>query len=129
MATVHGHTALRTSPGTAAVARDAVRELLDGQRPPVPAAALADALLVVSELATNALRHAGGITVFGCAVRDDALEVTVEDASDRRPTAHPADPRMPGGHGWPLVCRLAAEVTVTGLPGGGKRVSALVPLR
>lgn len=129
MATVHGHPSVRTSPGTAAVARDAVRDVLGRQRPPVTGAALADALLVVSELATNALRHAGGITAFGCVVRDHVLEVTVEDGSDRRPTGRPPDdPAVPGGHGWPLVCRLA-EVTVTGLPGGGKRVSALLPLR
>src|ERR1044072_2123732 len=121
MATVHGHTATRTSPGTAAVARDAVRELLGRQRPAVTGTALTDALLITSELATNALRHAGGISAFGCAVRGGMREVTVEDASDRRPTARPpGDPVMPGGHGWPLVCRLAADVTVTGLPGGGK---------
>ncbi|MET7937896.1 ATP-binding protein [Streptomyces sp. NPDC005322] len=130
MTTVDPHTSVRTSPGTAAVARDTVRDLLGRQRPPVSGAALTDALLVTSELATNALRHAGGITVFGSEVRENGLEITIEDASDDLPTPRPVgDPSMPGGHGWPMVCRLASEVTVTALPGGGKRVRALVPLR
>ncbi|MET7902883.1 ATP-binding protein [Streptomyces sp. NPDC005355] len=130
MTTVDRHMPVRTSPGTAAVARDTVRELLSRQRPPVGGAALTDALLVTSELTTNALRHAGGITVFGSAVRENGLEITVEDASDHLPTARPpSDPSMPGGHGWPMVRSLASEVTVTALPGGGKRVRALVPLR
>ncbi|MEU9790045.1 ATP-binding protein [Streptomyces sparsogenes] len=129
MTTVDSHMSVRTSPGTAAVARDAVRKLLSRHRPAVSAGTLNDALLVTSELTTNALRHAGGITVFGCVIRGKRLEITVEDASDALPTARPPDdPAVPGGHGWPMVCKLAVEVSVRALPGGGKRIRALLPL-
>ncbi|MES4905500.1 MULTISPECIES: ATP-binding protein [unclassified Streptomyces] len=129
MTTVDRHMSVLPSPGTAAVARDAVRKLLSRHRPPVPARTLTDALLLTSELATNALRHAGGITVFGCEVQGNRLEITVEDASDALPTARPPnDPSVPGGHGWPMVCMLASEVTVSALPGGGKRIRAFLPL-
>ncbi|MDX3231971.1 ATP-binding protein [Streptomyces sp. ME19-01-6] len=130
MTTVDENMSVRTSPDTAAVARDAVRKLLSRHRPPVSDLPLTDALLITSELTTNALRHAGGVTAFGCVVRENRLEITVEDASDVLPAARPPDdPSVPGGHGWPMVCRLACEVTVGALPGGGKRVRALVPLR
>jgi len=46
-------------------------------------------------------------------------------------TEEPVDPRgrrRIGGLGWPIVCRLARDVRVTGLPSGGKCITAVVPL-
>jgi anti-sigma regulatory factor (Ser/Thr protein kinase) len=53
--------------------------------------------------------------------RSDALPVTV-------PRTDPHGRMRHGGHGWPIVCRLARDVRVYGLPSGGKRITAVVPV-
>ncbi|WP_329459317.1 ATP-binding protein [Streptomyces sp. NBC_01497] len=100
------------------VAKDAAHETV-----------LADALLLTSELVTNALRHGGGVTGFSASVVDGALVLVVADASTRIPTARPRrEDFAAGGYGWPLVCRLAGtpDVVVTAT---GKTVRAVMPLR
>ncbi|GGV04985.1 ATPase [Streptomyces filipinensis] len=94
--------------------------------------AMEDALLVASELTTNAILHGGGITGFDVDVDSGGVRVSVSDRSDELPVAAPADARghaRPGGRGWPIVCRLARDVRVAELPCGGKRITAVVPLR
>ena len=94
--------------------------------------ALADALLVASELTTNAILHGGGVTGFEVDVDGPGVRLSVSDRSDALPVAVPAvddqGRRRPGGHGWPIVCRLARDVRVSDLPSGGKRITALVSL-
>ena len=94
--------------------------------------ALADALLVASELTTNAILHGGGVTDFRVDVVEPGVRVSVSDRSDAFPEAkEPLDARgrrRVGGLGWPIVCRLARDVRVTDLPYGGKCISAVVPL-
>ncbi|MFD9792962.1 ATP-binding protein [Streptomyces sp. NPDC059070] len=124
-------------PADAAEARGRVRVLLDRVRGAAPAAArdpvVADALLVTSELVTNALRHAGGLTGFEAAYERTpdgmGLRLVVEDASADLPTARvKEDDFAPGGYGWPMVCRLASSVSVSALPSGGKRIQVLLAL-
>ncbi|GKQ35617.1 ATP-binding protein [Streptomyces sp. A012304] len=94
--------------------------------------ALSDALLVASELTTNAILHGGGVTGFDVDVEGRAVRVSVSDRSDRMPVA--ADPldaegrQRTGGRGWPIVCRLSRDVRVSDLPSGGKRITAVVPV-
>ncbi|MFG3250243.1 ATP-binding protein [Streptomyces sp. NPDC048187] len=90
-----------------------------------------DLLLVVSELVTNAIRHGDGLAGFEARPTDEGLWIAVHDNStlvpravDGFPTTHPG-----GGYGWPLVARLARDIAVDPRPGGGKTISALVPLR
>ncbi|MEU2284088.1 ATP-binding protein [Streptomyces sp. NPDC013178] len=94
--------------------------------------ALSDALLVASELTTNAILHGGGVTDFDVDVDDQDVRVSVSDRSDRLPVAgDPLDEegrRRTGGRGWPIVCRLARDVRVSDLPSGGKRITAVVPV-
>jgi anti-sigma regulatory factor (Ser/Thr protein kinase) len=94
--------------------------------------ALADALLVASELTTNAILHGGGVTDFRVDVVEPGVRVSVSDRSDRLPVVEePVDAhgrRRVGGLGWPIVCRLARDVRVTDLPSGGKCITAVVPL-
>ncbi|MFF8100470.1 ATP-binding protein [Streptomyces sp. NPDC016640] len=94
--------------------------------------ALADALLVASELTTNAILHGGGITDFQIDVSGPAVRLSVSDRSGELPVAlPPADHRgrrRPGGHGWPIVCRLSRDIRVSDLPAGGKCITAVVPL-
>ncbi|MGW7425231.1 ATP-binding protein [Streptomyces sp. NPDC054813] len=111
-------------------ARREVRGALAGQAVPCPAEALNDALLVASELTTNAILHGGGITGFDVDVEGCAVRVSVSDRSDALPVAEqvPDDRGRLGGRGWPIVCRLARDVEVAGLPRGGKRITAVVSL-
>lgn len=110
----------------------AVSERCRATHTPCDAQALSDALLVTSELTTNAILHGGGITDFDVSVEGQGVRVSVSDRSTALPVAkEPVDRQgrwRPGGHGWPIVCRLAHDVRVTDLPTGGKCITAMVPL-
>ncbi|MET8946388.1 ATP-binding protein [Streptomyces sp. NPDC004542] len=128
--------ACRAVPRRPADARSRVRcvvaERCEAQHLHCATDALDDALLVVSELTTNAMLHGGGITDFSVDVVGGEVRVSVSDRSDDLPVAlSSVDARgrfRAGGHGWPIVCRLAHDVHVACLPCGGKRITALVPL-
>ncbi|MFI2783493.1 ATP-binding protein [Streptomyces sp. ALB3] len=121
-------------PRNAAAARDVVTRLLDarfcglGGEGPADVV-VADALLVTSELVTNAVRHGGGLTGFSAEITDDGLLLTVADASTLPPVTAERGPATAavGGYGWLLVRRLAKQVSVTYVP-GGKHIVALVAL-
>lgn len=118
-------------PVDAAEARRRVTDLLGAalERPSTQDPVVADALLVTSELVTNALRHAGGVTAFEAMADRVGLRLVVEDASDALPTTKaPTADFTPGGYGWPMICRLATSVTVSLLPAGGKRIQVFLPL-
>lgn len=83
-------------------------------------------LLVVSELVTNALRHASGVTAFQLGHSERGLTVSVYDTADEPPRALPLDPARPGGFGLHLVRGVAGCLEVERCP-GGKRVGATVP--
>ncbi|MFF0629096.1 ATP-binding protein [Streptomyces sp. NPDC004296] len=101
-------------PATSGEARDRVLTLLHSCRRQIDDLVVADALLITSELVTNALRHAGGVTGFTARIRGDRLEVTVEDASPVHPFVPPDDRNgRIGGYGWSLVRRLATSVAIT----------------
>ncbi|WP_206429971.1 ATP-binding protein [Streptomyces sp. ADI96-02] len=122
-------------PQDAAAARDVVTRLLTSQSggpagERLTDVAVADALLVTSELVTNAIRHGGGLTGFAAELTREGLRLAVADASRARPVnghATPAGSTRIGGYGWPLVCRLARTVSVTVHP-GGKRIEAVIRL-
>ncbi|MDQ0688370.1 anti-sigma regulatory factor (Ser/Thr protein kinase) [Streptomyces achromogenes] len=114
------------TPGASiADARAAVRTLLaraghhPDQRPSQ------DAQLVVSELVTNALRHAPGPGGLALEVIPDAalLRVTVSDSSPRPPELRAHDAGRIGGHGLRLVTRLCDQLQTVALE-TGKRVVA-----
>ncbi|MEU6146814.1 ATP-binding protein [Streptomyces sp. NPDC047081] len=109
-----------------------VAERCRAARTPCDPAALGDALLVVSELTTNAILHGGGVTDFRVDVTGPCLRVSVSDRSDEMPVtgAQPEarDRHRTGGRGWPIVCRLARDVRVSELPSGGKCITAEVAL-
>ncbi|MFF7313692.1 ATP-binding protein [Streptomyces sp. NPDC008137] len=110
----------------------AVAERCRATRTPCDADALSDALLVVSELTTNAILHGGGVTDFRVDVDGPRVRLSVSDGSDELPvTAPPTDAHgrlRHGGHGWPIVCRLSRDIRVSDLPAGGKCITAVVPL-
>ncbi|MEU6284306.1 ATP-binding protein [Streptomyces sp. NPDC047028] len=119
---------LRNRSDAAAKARQVSRRFVRRLAPPVDARAAQDVDLVVTELVTNAVRHARGMTcVLSLDARPDAVEVTVLDSDPEPPCPRTPDfsGRM-GGFGWPVVRRLARRVTVVLVP-NGKAVCALVP--
>lgn len=93
--------------------------------------AVSDALLVATELTTNAILHGGGITDFRVDVVEPGIRVSVCDRSDKMPASPADDPLRRtglGGRGWPIVCQLAHDVRVRELPTGGKCITAVVTL-
>ncbi|WP_086850305.1 ATP-binding protein [Streptomyces coeruleofuscus] len=110
---------------TAEQARDVTRGFLLLAAPEGGSAGDA-VLLVVSELFTNALLHAGGVTGFRLEAGPGTVTVAVDDASSLRPQSLPMDAAKPGGFGWHLVQDLSADVRVQVHP-AGKTVTAIVP--
>ncbi|MGW8063740.1 ATP-binding protein [Streptomyces ziwulingensis] len=86
------------------------------------------ARLVVSELVTNALRHAPGPCRLELTLAEDGVEIAVSDTGEGYPTFLPRDPLRVGRHGLEIVTRLCDEV-ITKPNATGKTVHARLPLR
>jgi PAS domain S-box-containing protein len=76
------------------------------------------AVLLVSELVTNAIRHAAGPHALVVTVREDGVEVSVEDGDERRPASRQAAATDEHGRGLVLVNALSDDWGVRPLPGG-----------
>ncbi len=97
-------------PGSAAAARARVRELLLMAGVSLDSVIAADALLVTSELVTNAIRHGDGVIAFRADITGDVLRLSIADANPCPPAARTGTVDHPGGYGWPLIQRLAVHV-------------------
>ncbi|WP_168714775.1 ATP-binding protein [Streptomyces sp. A0592] len=114
-------------PGTScAQARESARRVLAEQDAPPPL--VADVLTVVSELVSNAVRHAGGVTGFQVTARADQVVVEVSDRSALLPHLRRHSPHTPGGFGWRVVKTLAPSTFVRSHR-SGKTVIAALPTR
>ncbi|WP_321170741.1 ATP-binding protein [Embleya scabrispora] len=83
--------------------------------------------LVVSELVTNARRHAPGPRVLTLATDGDAVEVSVWDTDPTPPAILPPDPARIGRHGLEIVITLARSFAVH-REHAGKRITAAIAL-
>ncbi|WP_320773697.1 ATP-binding protein [Streptomyces sp. CRN 30] len=117
-------------------ARHAVRDLLARQRVPLSDDAADGLLLIVSELVTNAVRHAAVLSptlAVEVAVGSDWLRLSVEDNHPYRPTALEADHARTGGRGLLLVREITREAggacDVAHTASGGKVIWAALPLK
>ncbi|MFF4368203.1 ATP-binding protein [Streptomyces sp. NPDC001594] len=115
--------------GAAARARDELRHFLDdvlacGHR--VPQTVQDAALVVVSELVANALRHTRGPCTLDLGwAPEGGIDIDVTDTSPQQPRARTPDPGgRAGGWGWPLVHHLATGVEVRPTTTGGKTIHA-----
>ncbi|MFJ9611607.1 ATP-binding protein [Kitasatospora sp. NPDC101176] len=91
---------------------------------PGRAAHLADVLLVVTELATNVVRHTEGPGLLTLTARADGTEVTVGDGSRRLPVIRLSSPGGLSGRGLVLVAAVCERLDVTLDPGAGKTLRA-----
>jgi len=120
--------AQQTPVNKAAEARARVHELLSAHRPRIGELSVIDALLVTSELVTNAQRHGDGLSGFSARIVADRLEVTVADHNRRQPaTAAGREKYAVGGYGWPMIQQLTACVVIIPTP-GGKAITVTIPL-
>jgi hypothetical protein len=95
----------------AAAAREFVRETLPGQE-----GWREDAVLVVSELVTNALLHGTGTPILRLTGTAEAVRIEVSDRSPVLPAVRESGPD--GGWGLPLVGRLTTGWGAFHLDGG-----------
>ncbi|MFJ1706285.1 ATP-binding protein [Kitasatospora sp. NPDC088346] len=87
-----------------------------------------DALLVLSELVTNSIRHAHGPGTLRLTAGPDGIGIDVSDGSRLMPTPRLTDPgRDTGGLGLHLVAVLCDSFSVTLDAGSGKTVHAHLP--
>ncbi|MET9479449.1 ATP-binding protein [Streptomyces sp. NPDC006638] len=117
-------------------ARHAVRDLLKRQGVPVRDDVVQGILLIVSELVTNAVRHAALLSpelAVGVAIEAEWIRVSVEDNHPYRPTALETDYAQTGGRGLLLVREIVREAgggfDMEQTAGGGKIIWAALPLR
>jgi two-component sensor histidine kinase len=116
--------------------RSGVRALVADLGVPIDGDTLYGLLLIVSELVTNAVKHAAVLSpemAVEIAVGADWIRIAVEDNHPYRPKALEADHGQTGGRGLLLVktitedaggqCDIAQTVT------GGKVIWAALPLR
>jgi DNA-binding NarL/FixJ family response regulator len=94
---------------TPGAARELVASALEGTMPDEIRDA---AVLLVSELATNAVLHAGTAVDVVVISLSDRIRVEVSDRSSRLPQVQPHDPLREGGHGLEIV---AAQATNWGI--------------
>ncbi len=95
-------------------------------RPQLPAAVEVAAFRIASEAMTNVVRHSGATRCLVQIELDGAFQLTVSD------NGHGIDRTMSQGVGWTSMRERAAELggscTVTGQPGRGVIVRAILPL-
>lgn len=115
--------------GTLALAREHTRGFLLSL-PEVSPATTQDALILVSELVSNAMRHAPGPCTLQLTSSADLVTIAVSDTSTSPPQARPADLQAGGGgFGWHLLQQLSRRVQVHLDPPNGKTVSAVLALQ
>lgn len=114
--------------------RRAVRDLLERRRVPAGEAVVGALLLILSELVTNAVRHAAVVSpeiAVEVGVGAGWLRVCVEDRHPYRPTVLEADPERTGGRGLLLVREITQEAgggfDIERTADGGKAVRAILP--
>ncbi|WP_411070115.1 ATP-binding protein [Streptomyces sp. cmx-4-25] len=117
--------------GLTAEARDHATAFLEKARTvwgvPVSERATELTRLVVSELVTNARRHAPGPVLLQLSIDDGTVDVVVWDSEPTVPAAHAADPDRIGQHGLEIVKAVARDLRVRREP-VGKRITARIDL-
>ena len=106
---------LRSSTDAPRQARQAIGDLLERLR---RTDLTPDAVLLASELVTNAVVHAGGPIELTAAYFDDTLHVEVHDTRPEPPSLRPLTPTDETGRGLHLVRLIAKQWATTPQPDG-----------
>jgi anti-sigma regulatory factor (Ser/Thr protein kinase) len=101
-------------------ARRFARDVLEGTGAAQESVQVAE--LLVSELATNAVVHAGTPALLSVSVTDGAAHIEIADDGPGEPRLRPQAPGDEGGYGMRLIDRLAWSWGVDRRPGDGKTV-------
>ncbi|MFJ2633383.1 ATP-binding protein [Streptomyces sp. NPDC087422] len=116
--------------------RRGVRALVADQGVPIDEDLLYGLLVIVSELVTNAVKHAAVLSpeiTVEVAIGADWIRIAVEDNHPYRPRALEADHGQTGGRGLLLVKTITAEAggqcDIAQTETGGKVIWAALPLR
>jgi anti-sigma regulatory factor (Ser/Thr protein kinase) len=115
--------------GCVATARGCARAYLEQCAPPLPHDAAAAALMLVSELVTNAVLHAPGPCSLYLVGAAEELTIAVSDTSTAPPRPRTPDLERGGGFGWVLLRRTARRIDVYLRPPWGKTVCATMRTR
>jgi anti-sigma regulatory factor (Ser/Thr protein kinase) len=126
---------LPSDPASARAARTFVTDTLREWGLPDGAATLDSVRLIVSELATNVVRHARGLSpTFTVDLRldcDEELRIGVTDSDPRPPRRLSAAPQRDSGRGLEIIRHLTAEaagrMTVEPTAEGGKTIWVCLP--
>lgn len=94
---------------------------------PVSERAMDTVRLVVSELVTNARRHAPGPCLLTLEVRDGAVEVSVWDGDPTPPAILAPDPARIRRHGLEIVMAVCRSFAVHRGPVGKRICASVVP--
>ncbi|MER6529678.1 ATP-binding protein [Streptomyces sp. NPDC001508] len=117
---------LRNVTGARLAAQDFLGDLAR-RTPPSAPEYWDDILLVVTELAANAVQYAPGPFALRMRRTFDGVHITMHDTSTVRPEPRPFTPRTGGGGvGWRLVDTLCDQVSVV-VTDGGKDIHAFLP--
>lgn len=117
---------LPNSPTAPLLARSAVREACAQWHLPALAN---DAVLVVSELVENAVRHARSESTLRIELRRGGLSIAVRDDDPEPATLVPAEPLVPGHRGMELIDRISVAWGNSPSTDGGKIVWAVLAAR
>ena len=105
-------------PGSAALARVVVEETLRAEG--VPPGVIADALLVLSEMVSNAIRHARTDFTVCAEVGEATVRLEVLDHDTRPPALMGLDEESTSGRGLHMVAAVAADWGWNTADGGGE---------
>ncbi|MGW8377625.1 ATP-binding protein [Streptomyces sp. ODS28] len=87
---------------------------------------VSDVALVVSELVTNAVRHASGAEELRIVRRGGGITIEVDDSGPGRPVELPQSQVRPHGRGMAIVSALACRWSVQMRESGRKTVRAVL---
>lgn len=124
--TEHACFALDGCADCVAVAREHARGLFRRASPPLSDALVVDAQLAVTELVTNAVKHAPGACQLEITIDEGQIAVAVHDTGIGLPVERVPDITGSGGFGLVMLRRLAGAVH-TSMRAGGKTVSVVLP--
>ena len=125
----HAAYRLDGSGGCVSTARRCARAYFAQCASPLSEAAAADALVMVSELVTNAVVHAPGPCCLYLVEAEAELTIAVSDSSTAPPRPRVPNLERGGGFGWVLLRRLARRIDVYLRPPWGKTVCATMRIR